>query len=395
MEQLRLLVDEEITRSPDKIELGQTAAADLADLTRRARELLESTDSRLGISPQALVQILQAAIAVEGQGALEEVAGRTGFFRLKPPPRWEGLARQTLTVGPRTDRMELVFDSALVEEEAGRRRVLRLKKHQILLRLGHPIMRQAMAVLARQLHDPTAHNPIYRWSVAALHRTGFEALLVFHYTVTAINELREPLHDEVCSRVLRLLGERLEPVEHDFEQSVLRSECHPIQSAARRNDWVKAFRGRWFPHRGALESFLRAQETALRDVLQSKADATKKRETDAARESYRYRLKELQDRSRERELEKPVERLVSEQADLSQPRLFEEFERETKMRVQEIEEQMTILRQDVGRTLELQTREQDHRLKVILPRRFQLREVRVLPLALTYLVPASAEDLRP
>ena len=53
------------------------------------------------------------------------------------------------------------------------------------------------------------------------------------------------------------------------------------------------------------------------------------------------------------------------------------------------------LRQDVERTRELLTREQDNRLKVVLPKRFQLREVRVLPLALTYLVPATAEDIRP
>ena len=201
VEQINFLVEQEVARSPEKSELGQSTVHDLEDLTKRARQLLENTDSRLGISPEALMEILTAAIAVEGQGALEEITGRPGFYRLKPPPRWEGLARQTLTVGPRTDRMELVFDSALVEEEVSGRRVLRLKKHQILLRLGHPIMRQAMATLCRQLHDPTAHDPIYRWSIAALHRTGFDALLVFYYTLTAINELREPLHDEVCCRV--------------------------------------------------------------------------------------------------------------------------------------------------------------------------------------------------
>jgi hypothetical protein len=74
--------------------------------------------------------------------------------------------------------------------------------------------------------------------------------------------------------------------------------------------------------------------------------------------------------------------------------LFEEIEAETKIRVQEIEDQMAVLRQDVERTRELLTREQDQRLKVVLPKRFQLREVRVLPLALTYLVPATKEDLQ-
>ena len=203
--------------------------------------------------------------------------------------------------------------------------MLRLKKHQVLLRLGHPIMRQAMATLCRQLHDPTAHDPIFRWSIAALHRTGFDALLVFYYTITAINELREPLHDEVCCRVFRIVGDQLEAVDHDFEQSVLASEFHPVKSPSSRDDWVKAFRGQWLTHRRQLEAFLRSQESALKKDLQARADATKKRETDAAKESYRYRLKELQDRSREQELEKLAKQLLREQADLAQPKLFEEI----------------------------------------------------------------------
>ena len=102
------------TQSREK-RTGPESPGEIADLTRRARELLESTDTRLGISPEALMDILRAAIAVEGQGlAWKRSRVKPGFYRLKPPPRWEGLARQTLTVGSRTDRMELVFDSALV-----------------------------------------------------------------------------------------------------------------------------------------------------------------------------------------------------------------------------------------------------------------------------------------
>jgi SNF2 family DNA or RNA helicase len=102
------LVDQQIAESPEQDELSHSSPAEVADLTRRAKELLESTEARLGISSQALIDIMQAAITVEEQGSLEEIAGKPGFYRLKPPPRWEGLARQTLTVGSRTDRMELV-----------------------------------------------------------------------------------------------------------------------------------------------------------------------------------------------------------------------------------------------------------------------------------------------
>ena len=73
--------------------------------------------------------------------------------------------------------------------------------------------------------------------------------------------------------------------------------------------------------------------------------------------------------------------------------LFEEFQAETEFRVQEIEEQMAVLRQDVDRTRQLLTKERDHRLNVVLPNRFEVREVRVLPLALTYLVPTLPEDV--
>lgn len=126
-----------------------------------------------------------------------------------------------------------------------------------------------------------------------------------------------------------------------------------------------------------------------------KGETPLKREGDAAKESYRYRLKELQDRSREQELEKLVKQLVREKSDLDQPTLFEEFREESKQRLHEIEEQMTVLRQDVDRTRDQLTRERDNRLNTVLPRRFKVREVRVLPLALTYVVPASSDDIRP
>jgi hypothetical protein len=290
--------------------------------------------------------------------------------------------------------MELAFDSALVEEEINGRRVMRLKKHQVLMRLGHPIMRQAMATLCRQLHDPEGHNAVFRWSLAALHRSGFEALLVFHYTVTAINELREPLHDEVRSAVLRIEGDRLVPVEEDFEKIVLRSEFYPVKSSKRRDEWIRTIRGHWFQHKSGLENFLGRQEADIRKVFEKRAGAALSRETDAAKESYRYRLKELQDRSREQELGKLAKELLREKVESQQALLFEEIQEETHSRVHELEEQITVLKQDVDRTRELLEKERDHRLKVVLPKRFQLLDVRVLPLGLTYLIPATAEDMQ-
>jgi ERCC4-related helicase len=395
-QQIDFAVEDEAKKSPEQNDLGHTTVTDIADLTRRAKELLENTDSRLGISPEALIAILTAAIQVEGQGSLEQISNNPGFYRLKPPLRWEGLARQTLTIGSRTDRMELVFDAANIEKEENGRLIMRLKKHQVLMRLGHPIMRQAMATLCRQLHDPS-RDGVFRWSLSALHRTGFDALLVFHYTVTAINELREPLHDEVFSTVLRIEGDRLVEVDDNFQKLVLSSELYPVKSSKRREDWIRTLRGYWFRHKTELEAFLRKQETDQRGTLEGRAKKALHRELESAKESYRYRLRELQDRSREQELGKLAKALVRERVEAEQPRLFEEFREEAQLKVQEIEEQMAVLRQDVDRTRELLTKEQEHRLKVVLPKRFALLDgsqgVRVLPLALNYVVPATAEDL--
>jgi SNF2 family DNA or RNA helicase len=395
IEQVSLFVNQQLENDPARKELNHETAGEIADITRRARELLESTDNRLGISPQALHDILLTAITVEGNGSIEEIAGRPGFYRLKPPARWEGLARQTLTVGSRADRMELVFDAALVEEEVSGRRVMRIKKHQVLLRLGHPIMRQAMATLSRQLHDPEGRNAVFRWSIAALQRTGFEALLVFHYTLTALNELREPLHDEVLSAVFRIEGDKIEPVEDVFKQTVLQSPLHPIKSSVRLDDWMRTLRGHWFQHKAELEKYLGRREVEMRKVFDGRASNALKRELEAAKESYRYRLKELQDRSRDQELTKVAKELLRQQAEAMQPSLFEEIQEEAKIRVQELEEQMTVLRQDVERTRELVEKERKQRIEIVLPKRFQIREVRVLPLALTYVVPATAEDVKP
>ena len=132
----------------------------------------------------------------------------------------------------------------------------------------------------------------------------------------------------------------------------------------------------------------------MKKSLQARADVTKKRENDSAKESYRYRLKELQDRSSDRERAKLAKAILKVEAEIERYALFPEVVEEIQASQKELDEQMEVIRQDVERTRELLTREQKQRLEVVLPKRFQLREVRVLPLALTYLIPATKEDLR-
>ena len=392
--QLKLMLNDEIARSPERRELGQSSGDKIAALTRRAKELLESTDSRLGISPESLREILLTALQVEGQGALEDIPGRPGFYRLKPPPRWAGMVKQSLTSGTRNDRMEIVFDARHVTKDDHGPPVLRVKKHQVLMRLGHPVMRQAMATLTRQLHEPSGNDAIYRWALAALPRANFEALLVLHYTLTAVNQLREPLHDEVLSTVFRVEADGLVPVEESVQRSILQGELHPVRSVQRHAEWVRTFRSRWPGHKQSLETFRKQEEDRWFGVLQARATVTLDREKKSAKESYDYRIKELQERTREREINQLAKELVKQRAESEQPFLLEDLREEAKGSEQALLDQIELLKRDVEETRRSLTNERDYRLKMLLPRRFELREVRVLPLAIEYVVPASVEDVR-
>ncbi len=394
LDQIDLFVQKAQMTSKEAGDLGVSQPEELKKLMQRARELLESTELRLNISPAALARMLETALTVEGAGKLEPIPDRSGFYRLTPPPSWEPLVKQTLTVGS-SDRMEIVFDAAIVEEEINGRRLMRLKKYQTLLRLGHPVMRQAIATLTRQLHDPTASKPIFRWSVAAVHHSGFDALLVLHYTITVINNLHEPLHDEVRTEVFRVEGENLSAVEPAFRDFVARSEFLAIQSPDRLEHWVKTIRAKWPSHRSRIEATLKEINAQSRAVFQAKASANLKAELETTRESYRVRLAELQDRRREQELNRLATDLLEQQATSRQPALFEDMNAAAKIRSKELEEQMAILRRDVDHTRELLAAERDSRNNVLLPQRFQIHEIRVLPLALVYLIPAAAEDLTP
>ena len=75
MEEVTLFVDKELETSQTEKDLRTETPGEIADLTKRANDLLEMTETRLGISSQALVDILRAAIMVEEKGSLEDVQG--------------------------------------------------------------------------------------------------------------------------------------------------------------------------------------------------------------------------------------------------------------------------------------------------------------------------------
>lgn len=360
---------------------------------QQASRMLEHTQTALGITPAALEAILRTAVMVEGQGELTSISGKPGFFYLDPPPSWESLVKEQLTVGRGQHRPQLVFDENLVTEEISGRRLLRLKKHQVLLRLGHPVMQRAMSVLKRQLHEPYGLNPIRRWTVAAVQKSNFEALAVLHYTITVTNELREPLHDEVFSEVFRVEGSRLQVVDPDFRKTMLAERPLPIKSEARRDQWWRTLRLKWDDHWAELDKYMLKRQSELATQFEKVAAEALKKNQKSTKEAYDIRLKALDESRRGKELEKVAQQITEAEVVASQQTFFEDINVTRERRVMELKEILEVLQLNVEETKRRLEREQKMRLEKLLPARFTIRDVRVLPLAVEYLIQPTAEDL--
>ena len=70
-----------------------------------------------------------------------------------------------------------------------------------------------------------------------------------------------------------------------------------------------------------LEGFRKQEEDRWFGVLQGRATVTLDREKKAAKESYDYRIKELQERTREREIGQLAKELVKQRAESNHRRL--------------------------------------------------------------------------
>ena len=365
--------------------------------SQRANRMLENTQDKLNISPGAVKSILTTASVIEG-GVLEPVSANPGFFRLKSPPAWESVVKESLTTSKGSHRIEVFFDESLVTKDFDGRRLFKPKRNQDLLRLGHPVMQRALSTLRRQLYDPSGSNAIWRWTIAALDRSGFDALMIFHYTLTVTNELREPLHDETVSTVFRVDGNSLQSVESNFEHSVLNQRLVSIGSS----DRLESLRRKLIPlwdsgdvggHRVWLENYMSQiqKDRQLEFVAKAKEALTENKK--AAKSAYQYRIKALEKRSEEKEYEKIARELNRAEAAEAQATMFADQQQETAQSLEELMNMMELIKVNINVTKEKLENELDNRLNNILPARYNIQSVRVLPLAVEYVVPVTAEEL--
>jgi superfamily II DNA or RNA helicase len=369
----------EIPRAPD---LGAAEIQRLADLCRS-----------IDLSPDTLRKTLDVALGLNfGCPRLDGPDGR-GRFRLRHPlpPRWERLIDDAL----RRERKgsnpgalpALVFDPRHFVQVLSGRPVFRPARDTVLLHLGHPLFRHALALLARA-RFPGGHqgDSASRWTVRTGRvPPGAEAVLVLTVEELAVNELREPFHHWVRSVHLPVSGGGLgEPLE-----AVLPGDEDLPDSPVEERDIQRA-RDLWLEVSVELPALVRRMaDEATKRFKQQLANAAQRARA-AEEQRFRDRIKEVERAIRAttlQRLERERDNLLQQ---MRQGALFPEFIREREQQLRDLEEELRRRRQHYQELLDQLRLEQGRVVKQLLPRRYALRgSVQVFPVAVEIRLPEA------
>ena len=158
--------------------------------------------TEIGFGPAALAATLEAAMGAAAGPPLQS-AGSPGVYRVSNPglPGWREVLDRDVRLSPNGNGVgplpQLAFSAEPFLERRGALEVFRPRREMQLCHLGHPLIRRALAVLARRRY-PGAGAEVSRWTMRrgglGAETGGAEAILLLSIEEFAVNELRETFH---------------------------------------------------------------------------------------------------------------------------------------------------------------------------------------------------------
>jgi superfamily II DNA or RNA helicase len=360
------------------------------EYAREVRALAQHAD----ISPDALRETLDVALGIGNTRPRLEGPDAHGRMKLRYPlpPKWAQLIDDTLRLssetGPFGPLPQIVFDPKHFIENIEGRPVFRPAKDTVLLHLGHPIFRQAIARFARlRFPGGDESHPISRWTCrAGTVPLEFQALVLLTVEEFAVNDLREPFHHWVRTHVFGIKdGNLIGPLPY----------CPPGKYADAQ--WkgteadVNKAREMWGEVDLELRAFTNDQAKQLTSTLKRNLESSGKEAVKVEKEKFSHRIREVQRAMTETSiarLEKERDELLNEMKQLS---LIVDQEREQEVRLRNLEDELELRTQRYRELLELLDREQNRILEQVLPRRHTLRsDAQVFPVAIEIRLPLEA-----
>ena len=345
-------------------------------LTNFAKELDLDRDTQRGT--------LEAALATAGPRPQLLETEQPGFYRLRWPDLagWRDVVDEALRTPDGTSPVpRLAFNAEAFIQRSGGLDVFLPPPDAALMHLAHPLMRRALAVLARRRYR--GDSQVSRWTVRRGGLpTGVREAILLGFEELAVNALRETIHHTVRTVAFPLHGGRLgDPLPADWEspKHAADKDAADRQPAAADHEHGARLLADAQP---GLRSWLRGHQAWLTKRLRDQLDVDG--ESARHREDARYRQRQgevsaLIERSTTARLTDELARLAERRR---QGQLFDADERLAAIE-RSIEETEAELRRRKLHWQELRgqlDRERRRVLDGLLPKRFALAgDVQVFP----------------
>lgn len=346
-------------------------------IEERAR--LEQLLVDLDLNPQSLKDTLQIAL---GLGAAQEPfdsPDAQGRVRLRPPipTKWQAVVDDSLRLraakGIHGAMPWLVFDNRHFIKTINGRPVFRPSVDTVLMHLGHPVMRQALAAFAR-LRFPGGQNeftPPSRWVVTrGAVPVGAQALLLLTVEEMGINELRETFHHWVRTVALPIQGGCLgEPLPYCGPKTGVVIE----QTLASNVSASSLARDVWDDVDADVRVWLNRYREQLTQTLLRELNGAGIEANAREKEAFELRINEVASLQRNQSIEKLKREIEEHRATHLQYALFEDADERAERELRDLQDELKRRQSQFGDLLIRLQDEKERILEHVLPGRFTLR----------------------
>lgn len=347
----------------------------------------------LDLSPVTLQETLRIALGLgSAQEPLEgpDVRGR---MRLRSPlsSRWQAVVDDSLRLrgnkGVSGAMPWLVFDNQHFIHTINGRPVFRPSMDTVLLHLGHPVIRQALASFAR-LRFPggqSEFSPPSRWAVTrGTVPTGADALLLLTVEEMAVNELRETFHHWVRTVALPIKSGTLCDAlayagPHGAEQPGIEDASSTQMARAIWDDvdedvrtWINSYR-------------IQLTETLTTELKLAGGEAAAHE-----KEAFERRIREVSALQRDQSIDKLKREIEEQRTAALQYSLLEDANELAERRLRDLQDELKRRQGQFGDLLERLLQERDRILQHVVPNRFSLRSTaQVFPVTVEIRLPGA------
>ncbi|WP_062641345.1 DISARM system SNF2-like helicase DrmD [Caballeronia arationis] len=357
------------------------------------RARLEQLLTDLDLSPETLQDTLRIALGLgSAQEPLEGPDAR-GRMRLRSPlpSRWQAVVDDSLRLRSNKGVIGampwLVFDNQHFIHTINGRPVFRPSMDTVLLHLGHPIMRQALASFAR-LRFPGGQSeftPPSRWVVTrGSVPAGADALLLLTVEEMAVNELRETFHHWVRTVILPVKGGALGEA---LAYAGPHGAPHP---AAEDTAGAQEARAIWDDVDDDVRTWINTYRTCLSETIAGELEAAGAEAAAHEKEAFERRIREVSNLQRDQSIEKLKREIEEQRAASLQYSLLEDANELAERRLRDLQDELKRRQGQFGDLLERLMQERDRILQHVVPNRFTLRSTaQVFPVTVEIRLPGA------